>query len=724
MKHLVAILFASAHLLVANSATITGRVTDRSSGEALVGVNIVLQGTLRGTTTSTQGEFLFPNVTTGAYSLSFSLIGYQRQTLPIAVVSEDEILDFQIQLSPIAIQTEPVIVTASKREQSLLEVPVSVSVLDAAGLAYRNSLTIDDALRYIPGVNMTEFQVNIRGSSGYGRGVGSRVLMLVDGIPFLTGDTGELNFETIPVGQVDRIEVVKGASSALYGSSALGGVINVLTRPIAETPETRIRTYGGFYNSPSHSQWEWTKETRFSNGQSVSHSRKIDNVGFAVFGSRLADDGYRQNDFRRRYNAYLKTRYDISSFDALTLTFNIFHQKRGSFLYWKDLNNALVPPDDQQGDRVQSTRFFVSGLFNRTVSPGFFYSVKGMWFRNNFSDNVSVTGDRSESDVIRTEVQATWSPNATHIITSGIEGHIDRVDADLFGKHSGGGIAVYAQDELQPAEQFRATLGARLDFQDVDSLESSSQLNPKVGLLYIPVQGTTLRASFGRGFRSPSVAEAFVTTQVGPLRVGPNPTLKPERSYSYELGASQLFGDVALIDVALFQTDFTNLIEASVTTFPQAQFSNVTKARIQGIETSAKFGLFTKALFVDIGYTYVYPKDRTKDDILKYRPRHVLYASGLLRYGALRVGVDFRYLSRVERIDEELVTPPLAIVKDGGQRVEILLTDVRLAADLTQLDFPLVASLNITNIFQYNYVELIGNLGPPRNIVLVLEAKL
>ena len=125
--------------------------------------------------------------------------------------------------------------------------------MDAAEIRQRNSTSLDDALRYVRGVNMTGTQVNIRGSSGYSLGAGSRVLMLLDGIPFFAGDTGELNFEAIPMGQVDRIEVVKGASSALYGSNALGGVINIITKPIPETPETIVRTYGGMYNRPTYS---------------------------------------------------------------------------------------------------------------------------------------------------------------------------------------------------------------------------------------------------------------------------------------------------------------------------------------------------------------------------------------------------------------------------------------------------------------------------------------
>ena len=309
------LLFVISSNLLALGGSISGRVTAKgeAEGEPLVGVAVFLQGTARGTTTNAKGQFRISELSPGTYAVVFSMVGYKRETRPDVLVEEGKETVLDVSMTQAPIQTEQVVVTANKRQQSLEEVPVSMSIMEAAEIEQRNSLVIDDALRYIPGVNMTGTQVNIRGSSGYSRGAGSRVLMLVDGIPFITGDTGELNFESIPVGQVDRIEVVKGASSALYGSNALGGVINVITKPISEVPETIIRAYGGFYNKPSFDQWKWADNTRFMNGQSVSYAHKAGDLGVSLFASRQFDDGYRQNDYRRRYNFYVKTTEDFSA---------------------------------------------------------------------------------------------------------------------------------------------------------------------------------------------------------------------------------------------------------------------------------------------------------------------------------------------------------------------------------------------------------------------------
>ena len=722
MRFAFYILLAGTTFCYAQQGAIQGRVLARNTGEALAGVNVLVQGTTRGTVTNADGNFTLTALQPGTYGVTFSLVGYQREVRTGLEVVAGGTLTINVEMTQSPILGEGIVVTASKRAQSLQDAPVSVSTMDAASIARRNVITLDDALRYVPGVNLTQDQVNVRGSSGYSRGAGSRVLLLVDGIPFTTGDTGEINFEVIPMGEVERIEVVKGAASALYGSSALGGVINIITKRIPEMAETHVRSYGGFYNGPSFAQWDWHGGTRFLDGESFSHSQRIGNLGLLLYGSRAANDGYKQNDFRRRYNGYLKLSADLAPDDAFVSTFNIMHQRRGSFLYWRDIDHALVPPDVEQGNFVESNRFFWSGQYTHTASSSLLTVARAMWFHNRFDDAIDTATHTSRSDVLRGELQATWYAGPSHIITFGAEGNTDHVNANLFGTRSGFGAAFYAQDEIEIVGDFKATIGARFDFEDLDSLPSVSQFNPKIGLVYTPVVGTTLRSSFGAGFRAPSVAEAFVTTNLSGFPIIPNPNLKPEQSYTFEIGASQVVGNTAMFDVAWFASHFDDLIESGFTPQLQGQFNNVTKARIEGIELSTRVGLLDNSLLFGVGYTYVRPKDLTTGDILKYRPRNLLYAQATAHAGMFDAGVEFRYISRVERIDEEFVT--LGVVIDGDRRVPTYVTDIRIGADLEGIGIPLTVRLNIDNLFQYNYVELIGNIAPPRSYVLTLETQL
>ena len=712
---------------VAGGGAIVGRVRSGADGGPLAGVNVRLQGTVRGTTTNGRGEFRLADIPPGARTLVISLVGFVRVTRPDIVVEEGKETSVDITMTPGTIESEQVVVTASKREQSLQDVPVSIAVLDASQISERNSVSLDDALRYIPGVNMTGTQVNIRGSSGYSLGAGSRVLMLLDGIPFLAGDTGELNFETIPMGQIDRIEVVKGASSALYGSNALGGVVNIITKPIPVTPETTVRTYAGMYDKPTYTEWNWSDKSRFFNGESFSHMRRVGDLGVSVFFSRQLDDGYRQNDGRTRYNFLMKTREDLSASASVTLNFGLAYQLMGQFLYWRSVDSALIPPLRHESDNIKSTRYFLSGLYNAALSDQILLTVRGMWYHNDWGFQQSGDPERTESltDGARVEALTTIIAGPSHTLAGGAEGSIDMIGGDMFGTRQIGGLALFAQDEARLTSDLTLTLGGRFDFQSVGLTGEGGELNPKVALQYRPTASTALRASFGMGFRVPSLPEAFVEAGSTGLLAVPNKDLKPERSRSYEAGVSQALGETCSIDAAAFLSDIDNLIEPGLYAVGpglEVQWRNVTRARVQGFETSCRTRLFGGAVVCDLAYTYVYPRDLTQNDLLKYRPRHVLHASLRGVAGWLSASADFRFVSRIERIDDELVDA--GVIPDGDQRVPIYVTDLRGTADLSFAGLPLSVSLHVNNLFQHNYVELIGNVMPPRTYLLVLESRL
>ena len=728
LRSFVLILALPAHCAFASGGSIAGRVTSRGDSEPLVGVTVLLQGTVRGTTTNSKGEYRITGISPGQCTLLFSMVGYQRETRAEVTVEEGKETPLNVSMIQTPVQGEQVVVTANRREQSLQEVPASISVLDAPALQMRNSQTIDEALRYVPGVNLTGGQVNIRGSSGYSRGAGSRVLLLLDGVPFIAGDTGELVFESIPVGQIDRVEVVKGAASALYGSNALGGVINIITKQIPETPETDVRTYVAYYNKPSYPSWSWTGQNLFYNGESISHAYKSGNLGVALFVSRQFDDGYRQNDYHRRYNVYIKTKEDFANSSSLTMNFGLLYQYGGQFLYWRNLDSALIPPSLQQTDNVKSIRYYVNSIYNSVLSDNAVFTAKVLWYHNDWGYETIHAIGRTESlsDEINVEGTSTILLDRVNTMTAGFYGNYDVVSADLFGRHRGGGLAAYVQDEYRMTQELTFTGGLRYDYQTVGIIKPSGQINPKLAVTYTPAIGTVLHASYGRGFRVPSVAEAFISGEVSNLATLPNPDLQPEQSNAYEVGISQAMWGFGTAELAAFRSDYDNLIEPGLIvpaggSLPYIQWRNVTQARVQGLETSVRVGLFDGGLSGSVGYTYVYPQDLTTGEILKYRPRHLFYVNLTGRAGIFTAGADFRYVSRVENIDIELVN--LGIIPDGDQRVQILVTDVRAGADLAFTGIPLSVSFNVNNIFQYNYVELIGNLMPPRTYVMALEAK-
>ncbi|MGH2567927.1 MAG: TonB-dependent receptor, partial [Bacteroidota bacterium] len=316
---------------------LTGKVVDAETNAPLIGANVALRGTVLGRVTNADGEYRFERLPPGRYTVVISMVGYETFTAVDVEVTTAISRTVDVALKPTVIQAEPIIVTASRREQQLREAPVSVSTVTAQAIADRNPVTLDEVLRYVPGVNMLQDQVNIRGSSGYSRGVGSRVVVLFDGLPYLTGDTGEISWETIPVHQIQRVEVVKGAGSALYGSSALGGVINIITKEIGSQPQFRVRLFSSLYDKPRYDEWQWSTKSRFNSGGFVEYAGRVGDVQYLFNLNRSVDESYRQNDAYHRWSYFSKLKYELSPFQSLTLVGNLLSRRHGNFIWWRSL---------------------------------------------------------------------------------------------------------------------------------------------------------------------------------------------------------------------------------------------------------------------------------------------------------------------------------------------------------------------------------------------------
>ncbi len=703
--------------------SISGVVVAVNDGKKLAGASVLLEHTVLGTETDAEGKFSLRDIPPGRYALSVLMIGYGRRISKVEVKPGSK-LEIVIKLSPLPVQIEPVVITATKQEESLMDVPVSVSVVNGTTLMSRNAVTIKDALKYVPGVRLLQNQIDIRGLTGYSQGVGSRVLLLVDGLPMLTGDTGEIIWDAIPVDDVERIEVVKGAASALYGSSALGGVINVITRDIPESPQTSYRLYSGFYNQPYYRQWRWSDKLRGMEGIELGHSQRIGGFGFLASGGYSGDDSFRQNDFSRRWNGFAKLEYDLSTFEQIRVISDIVHERKGDFYYWRSLNDPLQPDPAQEGARSATTTWNSSFIFRDFVNNKLSYVARGIYSSNFLQyDSMGVPGSSSLANTGTIEFQGNWNTTGSQKLTFGLVGNLDKVVANQYGTHFGYGTAAYFQDEILLLRSLKLDIGLRYDAQRIVDLPAWESVSPKLGLVFLAGPATSLRASVGRGFRAPSIAELYVNAGTPYLPIVPNPDLKPERSWSFEVGLTHFFSDNFMLDCALFQSDLSNLIEAGFDSTGgnlRIMFNNVSRARVQGGEIDLKTDLFGRLLRLDIGYTYTWPVNLTTGSVLRFRSRHLLYSSATLRYKMISLGTDFRYISKMMRLDNILQS----FIVNWNSQVPIEVVDVRGSIDLAQWRVPLTIGLHVNNLLGYNYVELPGNLGPLRNFVLSIEGRL
>ncbi|MBI3004202.1 MAG: TonB-dependent receptor, partial [Ignavibacteriales bacterium] len=461
-----------------------------------------------------------------------------------------------------------------------------------------------------------------------------------------------------------------------------------------------------------------------------SIARSSGSVGFLASVSRSVDESYRENDVYHRWNGFTKLKFFLSPTQNITLTGNVLSRSHGNYFWWKSLSEATRPAASQLNGNVDSKRGNLSFAYKEFVSQDFFYSMKGMYFGNFWrDDSAGRVNNVSASHVFYAEGQGTYQTTSWNTMTFGLAANYDQVNSNIFGDHPGAGAAVYFQDEVRSTEEWKWSFGVRFDWQRVSVLPAASQLSPKIGLVYAPDKETTIRASFGRGFRYPSISElnTDISTGVSSLEILPNRNLREERSTSYEIGATQLLGDDVLLEMAVFQNDYRQLIEPSVKVTENQdsvfiQFDNVTQARIRGVEAGLKVELFQKQVSGNINYTYTDPQDISdplRNETLKFRPRHLVYSSLQFHHDNVRASFDFRYISRVERIDDLLVR--YAPIVNGNQRVPIKVVDAGMSYDLLEAGIPVRVSLKVKNVLNYHYVELIGNLAPVRTFFITME---
>lgn len=720
------------------TGTIEGLVIDSVSLQPIVGATVTIEQTKIGAVSRDSGQFLLAKVPIGVPVLRVRAMGYKIFRVEVRLHAGEKQSVFAA-LTRAPERQEDVVITANKHVQAMQEVPISTSIIDGRDPSTRNAIQLDQVLRYVPGVNLNDNQVNIRGSSGYSRGLGSRVLLLIDGVPLLSGDSGELKMDAVPMMAIDRVEVVKGAGSALYGSSALGGVINVVTREPQDSVNMWMKVYGGGWPAPSQSAWRWYDGMRTQAGLGGGFSRAWDGLAVTAAGGVYTSDGYRQNDDFRRWDMYLKLGRNFSDRLSVWGTLTAANEDHGNWIFWRDLGHALLSSDSSTlYQRINSFKLQATGIAKYFITNDVISWTRAGFYRTNVDDNIDPLGPDAASKLVSHATSYSIEEQLTHtladrtLLTYGAQSTGNVVKSNYYGDRSQWDAALYGQMEFRPLANLITTVGLRGTMSRTEDLPLETHVDPKIGLSYIVDDDFSLRASAGTGFRAPSVAERFVATRTGTLITMPNPGLVFERSASYEIGGLKTFmaGRVpVLVDAALFWSDYWNLIEPTFLCGLPAriQFENLTRARMQGIDGHVSAPLLGEHLSVSAAYTYMWGRSLTDDAPLKYRPRHLFTAGMNTSWGGLFAAADFRFASRVDSVDEGLNTciNPLtgySVIPDFEQRVQTLVTDARVGVNLnTVAGLPLIITLNVYNLFQYYYTEIPANLAPIRNFLVQVE---
>lgn len=758
---------------------VKGVVKDRSNNESLPGAVVVVNKT-KGIPTDVNGNYLL-SLTEGAYTLECELVGYTKFSKSITVKANDT-LTVDIFLEDGNKLLDEVVVSAGKFEQKLSDVTVSMEVIKSSLIENKNAQTLDVIMNQVPGVTISDGQASIRGGSGFSYGAGSRVLMLVDELPMISADANDIKWNYLPLENLEQVEVIKGASSALFGSSALNGVINLRTAYAKDKPSTSVTTFFGSYDAPRRSDLKWWKgSSQTQKGVNFSHSEKIKNFDL-VFGGHMFDDaGYRylETERRQRFNANIRYNFK-KKLEGLSIgvNTNMMETQGGLFFLWQNADSAYIP----QGydiQRYKNQRFNIDPFVTYFLKGGGKMSLRTRYF---LTLNTNDKGQNSRAELYYSEFQYQKRFKNNLMLSTGLVYMEQMVLGDsLYGKHTGKNYAGYVQLDKKFGK-LTTSLGIRAERYEVDTAYTRGYLTKKIndlpvqpvfraGLNYQLFEYTFLRASFGQGYRFPSIAEKYISTNVGAIKIFPNYNLQPERGWSAEIGVKQGFkigGFKGFLDVAGFWTEYDNMVEFVfdiygpktgffVNDLPYAGFKsqNTGRAVINGIDATltgaGKIGPI--GVTVLTGYTFTNPIDPDFNaqtdtlgmpglNVLKYRNRHLYKGDIQLDYKKIAIGYSIRYSSYMENIDRrftqsilhEYSTPFINF--DEVQSTYVLpglkeyrekdkkgnwVSDIRVSYQITKI---VKLSGIVNNLFNEEYSTRPGDVRPPTMYILQLQFKI
>jgi len=693
---------------------ISGVIRDVENNEPLGGANVSVAKTLLGASTDENGRFIIRRVPPGVYVLKISFIGYRLEQFRVRV-QPDSTSQIEIALQPSAIQSETIIVTGSRQQEDLQRAANSVSVVGLTEIRRRNRLRIDESLQSIAGVTLIGENVNVRGGSGYALlGLGaSRVLMLIDDVPVLTSDLGRANWDILPVTEVERVEVLKGASSVLYGSGGVSGVVNILTRRPTATPSLSFRQSVGVYDEPSVPQWKWTNRTLHYYRTDASYSQSFNRLGLRLAVSRHESTSDRQNgDFYRWYLTG-KAVYNLPDASTLALFATYSSDNRGFFFKIQNLNDLLISDfPDRFAVEGAAASLVYNKLFSPTVSTKIRFSFNSQLIGLPFVD---VEKDFKPALGLSAEAQGNWLPHSDHSLVFGVDYKRDEVKSTFYGSRRGEAIAPYVQDVWKISTIWQIHAGLRYDTYVLVGDSAETQFSPKFGASYNILSGSILHFSIGRGFRSPSVAERFAKFSSGGFELKNNPDLLPERSTLLDAGLRQRFGENVSADVTAFVNHYDNLIELDTQNIPVLQFLNYPRTRMRGIETEFKGGWWKNRLGLAAALSWMEAislsddpaNNLKKNQTLPYRPRWTVFVSPSFSLGAITLDADYRYVSRYDKT--------LKLPNEVPQKI----WDVRLHYRRNQFGL----QLGVKNAVNYNYAPAERVLGEIRNFYFAVNGE-
>jgi len=480
-----------------------------------------------------------------------------------------------------------IVVTATRTVRALKDLSATVSVITREEIAASNANSCTGILNTLPGLFVQRTgafgraDVDVRGLGDGGR----RVMVLVDGRPVKMGLFGCTITHSLPLDNVERIEVVRGPLSVLYGSDALGGVINIITRRPTK-PEEMDYTLSLGSHRTSQNRLRIGGVRGPWNFYATADRRRSDGY--------LPHSAYRGNDFTARVG------YKIAGYLRATFSGKYFDGHKEEPLRATD-RDTLVPQtwNDYKRGAVDLTLTAKGKRWNGLAKLYRNYGKHKFsdgWHSKDFTNGAILNGSGKVFPNNELTFGAEFRQQGGKLLHKPFAWEKEKRRYDKYE------FAIFFHDEQILPRKLILTFGGRYNQDEV----SGSEFCPQLGLVFHPREGTTLRGTVNKGFRSPQLNELYLFKKS-------NEGLKPEEIWNYEIGFAQRIGEKAKVELVGYRMKGENLIQKEKVPghTPPFQFQNTGKFRFKGMEAGIKIQL-NRELSGRIYYTYLDPGEKTK----------------------------------------------------------------------------------------------------------------
>jgi outer membrane receptor protein involved in Fe transport len=585
---------------IASPFTVHGTVLD-PSGAAIAGAQVSAinrLGVAAQTATDLAGGFTLKIAESGDMRVTVTASGFETKSVPVAPTREPAALNIKLNIAP---QVDAVRVAGSAIDVPLSEQGSSINIVPREEIAGRNEGLAVDLLRYLPGITIAQSGGTGAVADMFIRGGNYNFNMVqIDGVP-VNMFGGAFDFAHIPTDWLERVEVIEGPQSAVYGAYANSGVINLVTRSADDSPYLDLLAEGGTY-----------QEHRFAIGASGT----LAGFGLAAFASQLGDNGPVPNsDYRNDNVAVHITR----TFGRQNLSFGagfnaIAVGSPGP--YGSDPGHDFTGLDLITRDKNDFSDYFlhhqadISPRFRQETFASFFLENSGYASPYGFSFDKDIRGQFETRSIVSVRP---WYTAAFGVSLTREEVKNTYISNDNFNPFTirRDDAGIYWENRFQAGGRLFFNVGVRGeiirtpfipentgDGRPAFPANNISKINPKLAATYVVRAGTRLHASFGTGIRPPGGLELAFTD---------NPALKPERTASLDFGVEQrLLRDRLSLDATYFYNRFYDLIVSlggDLAVLSAFQTANLSNARAQGMELS---GRYRPARWMSLAASYTY----------------------------------------------------------------------------------------------------------------------